>query len=71
MRALIEWINTELVDDRILVRDLEADLYDGQVLQKLIEKLIGVKVNHPEVAQTEIGQKQRLKVSLIHLRLLE
>ncbi|VDP51502.1 unnamed protein product [Schistosoma margrebowiei] len=60
--SLIEWINTELVDDRILVRDLEADLYDGQVLQKLIEKLLNIKINHPEVAQTEIGQKQRLKI---------
>ncbi|CAH8831964.1 unnamed protein product [Trichobilharzia szidati] len=63
-RSLIEWINTELVDDRILVRDLEADLFDGQVLQKLIEKLLGIKINHPEVAQTEIGQKQRLKIVL-------
>ncbi|CAH8445493.1 unnamed protein product [Schistosoma rodhaini] len=60
--SLIEWINTELVDDRILVRDLEADLFDGQVLQKLIEKLLNIKINHPEVAQTEIGQKQRLKI---------
>uniref|UniRef100_A0A095ADN3 Endopeptidase Clp n=3 Tax=Schistosoma TaxID=6181 RepID=A0A095ADN3_SCHHA len=60
--SLIEWINTELVDDRILVRDLEADLYDGQVLQKLIEKLLNIKIDHPEVAQTEIGQKQRLKI---------
>ncbi|VDQ01911.1 unnamed protein product [Trichobilharzia regenti] len=48
----------------ILVRDLEADLFDGQVLQKLIEKLLGIKINHPEVAQTEIGQKQRLKIVL-------
>ncbi|KAK4472816.1 hypothetical protein MN116_004032 [Schistosoma mekongi] len=62
--SLIEWINTELLDDRILVRNLEDDLFDGQVLQKLIEKLLNIKINHPEVAQTEIGQKQRLKIVL-------
>ncbi|KAH8854398.1 Beta-parvin [Schistosoma japonicum] len=62
--SLIEWINTELLDDRILVRNLEDDLFDGQVLQKLIEKLLSIKINHPEVAQTEIGQKQRLKIVL-------
>lgn len=54
----------ELSEDRILVRDLESDLYDGQVLQKLVEKLIAVKINHPEVSQTEMGQRQRLKVKI-------
>ncbi|CAL8079848.1 unnamed protein product [Calicophoron daubneyi] len=64
IRALIDWINTELVEERILVRDIEADLYDGQVLQKLIERLLGIKINHPEVSQTELGQRQRLKLVL-------
>jgi len=59
---LLEWINSEFVEQRILVRDLEEDLYDGQILQKLIEKLSGIKVDHPEVTQSEMGQKQRLKV---------
>jgi len=61
---LLEWINSEFVEQRILVRDLEEDLYDGQILQKLIEKLSGIKVDHPEVTQSEMGQKQRLKVVL-------
>ncbi|GAA54026.1 alpha-parvin, partial [Clonorchis sinensis] len=64
VQTLVSWINAELVDERILVRNLEADLYDGQVLQKLIEKLLSVKINHPEVSQTEIGQRQRLKLVL-------
>lgn len=64
IRILIEWIDTELVVDRILVRNIEADLYDGQVLQKLIEKLMGIEINHPEVSQTETGQRQRLKLVL-------
>lgn len=33
--VLIEWINDELADHRIIVKDLEEDLYDGQILQKL------------------------------------
>ncbi|CAH8455484.1 unnamed protein product [Dicrocoelium dendriticum] len=64
IRILIEWINMELAEERILVRDIEADLYDGQVLQKLIEKLMGIRINHPEVSQTEMGQRQRLKMVL-------
>ena len=33
---LIDWINDELADFRIIVKDLEEDLFDGQILQKLI-----------------------------------
>lgn len=36
IRVLIEWINDELADQRIIVKDIEEDLFDGQVLQKLI-----------------------------------
>lgn len=61
---LLSWINNELADERILVRDLQEDLYDGQILQKLVEKLANVKLDHPEVTQSEIGQIQRLKVYL-------
>ncbi|VDO01825.1 unnamed protein product [Rodentolepis nana] len=64
IQKLIEWINKELIDERILVRDIEADLYDGQVLQKLIEKLTGESLNQPELTQTEMGQKQRLRMVL-------
>ena len=38
--VLIEWINDELADQRIIVKDIEEDLYDGQVLQKLLGKLL-------------------------------
>lgn len=33
---LIEWINDELAQQRIIVKDIVEDLYDGQVIQKLI-----------------------------------
>uniref|UniRef100_A0A8C2AM13 Parvin, beta n=1 Tax=Cyprinus carpio TaxID=7962 RepID=A0A8C2AM13_CYPCA len=63
-QVLIDWINSELEEDRIIVKDLEEDLYDGQVLQKLIEKLSGHKLNVAEVTQSEIGQKQKLQTVL-------
>ncbi|VDN40848.1 unnamed protein product [Dibothriocephalus latus] len=62
--TLVDWINRELIDDRILVRDIEGDFYDGQVLQKLLEKFTKRSTNYPELTQTEMGQRQRLKVVL-------
>ena len=29
---LIEWVNDELHSERIIVQDIEEDLYDGQVI---------------------------------------
>uniref|UniRef100_A0A0K0D070 Calponin-homology (CH) domain-containing protein n=1 Tax=Angiostrongylus cantonensis TaxID=6313 RepID=A0A0K0D070_ANGCA len=57
---LIYWINEELADQRIVVRNLQEDLYDGQILQKLIEKLAGIRIEVPEVTQSEEGQKKKL-----------
>lgn len=39
VRTLVNWINDELNDQRIIVKHLEQDLYDGQVLGRLVEKL--------------------------------
>ncbi|CAG9771092.1 unnamed protein product [Ceutorhynchus assimilis] len=64
--VIIEWINDELASQRIIVQDLMEDLYDGQVLQKLLEKLTGDKLDVPEVTQSEEGQKQKLAVVLAH-----
>ncbi|KAG8196527.1 hypothetical protein JTE90_003544 [Oedothorax gibbosus] len=61
INILIEWINDELVVYRIIVKDIEEDLYDGQVLQKLLEKLMDVKIDVVEVTQSEEGQKLKLK----------
>ncbi|GFQ92300.1 beta-parvin, partial [Trichonephila clavata] len=36
INVLIDWINDELASYRIIVKDIEEDLYDGQVLQKLL-----------------------------------
>ncbi|NWZ30841.1 PARVB protein, partial [Asarcornis scutulata] len=64
IKVLIEWINDVLVEERIIVKHLEEDLYDGQVLQKLLEKLADRKLNVAEVTQSEIGQKQKLQTVL-------
>ncbi|CAH8493246.1 unnamed protein product [Heterobilharzia americana] len=61
LEKLITWINNELSEHRILVRDIQEDLYDGQLLQKLVEKLAKIKLDHPELTQSEIGQLQRLR----------
>lgn len=66
LAVLIEWINDELAAQRIIVQDLSEDLYDGQVLQKLLEKLTGDKLDVPEVTQSEEGQRQKLSVVLAH-----
>lgn len=39
IKTLVNWINDELNDQRIIVKHLEQDLYDGQVLGRLVEKL--------------------------------
>lgn len=38
-QILIDWINDELADERIIVKNIEEDLYDGQVTasEKLAE----------------------------------
>ncbi|KAJ7344478.1 hypothetical protein JRQ81_000428, partial [Phrynocephalus forsythii] len=63
-QVLIDWINDVLVGERIIVKDLAEDLYDGQVLQKLFEKLECEKLNVAEVTQSEIAQKQKLQTVL-------
>ncbi|XP_054938336.1 beta-parvin isoform X2 [Physeter macrocephalus] len=64
VKVLIDWVNDVLVEERIIVKQLEEDLYDGQVLQKLLEKLADCKLNVAEVTQSEVGQKQKLQTVL-------
>lgn len=41
---LLYWINEELASERIVVKNIQEDIYDGQIIQKLIEKLAQIKV---------------------------
>lgn len=54
------WINDELAEQRIVVRDLQEDLYDGQVLCKMLEKLHRIHLDVVEVTQNEEAQRQKL-----------
>nr|CAB3264670.1 beta-parvin [Phallusia mammillata] len=64
IKILTDWVNNELVEQRIIVKDIQEDLFDGQVLQKLLEKLGGIKLQVPEVTQTDQGQKDKLQAVL-------
>lgn len=62
--VLVEWVNDELAEQRIIVKLLEDDMYDGQVLHKLWEKLTNRKLDVLEVTQSEEGQRQKLTIVL-------
>lgn len=59
-QILINWINDELSEFRIIVCNLE-DLYDGAVLGKLVEKLSNQKLELIEVTLNEDLQKANLR----------
>lgn len=44
IQLLIQWLNYELAPQRIVVKHIQEDLYDGQIIQKLTEKLASIKV---------------------------
>ncbi|KAE9554322.1 hypothetical protein FO519_002493 [Halicephalobus sp. NKZ332] len=62
VELLLYWINDELASERIVVKNIQEDFYDGQVIQKLIEKLADIKIEVPEVSQSEEGQKQKWRI---------
>lgn len=61
VQTLVNWINDELNDQRIIVKHLEMDLYDGQVLARLVEKLSGTKLDVVDVTQNEDSQRRKLR----------
>ncbi|EDV26901.1 uncharacterized protein TRIADDRAFT_54308 [Trichoplax adhaerens] len=64
IECLTDWIHDELSDKHIIVRDILDDIYDGQVLAILTEKLARTKLDVPEIAQSVASQKERLRVVL-------
>ena len=40
----MDWINDELAAYRIIVKNLEEDMFDGQIFQKLVGKYIIFKL---------------------------
>lgn len=66
--ALRGWINDVLSQQRIIVRDLADDLYDGQILAKLIETLQHIHFDLVEVTQNEASQRRKLETVLGHMQ---
>ena len=64
VKVLVNWINDELTEQRIIVKSLEEDLFDGQILGKLVEKLSGQKLDVIEVTQNEDLQRFKLRAVL-------
>uniref|UniRef100_A0A672TYD8 Parvin gamma n=1 Tax=Strigops habroptila TaxID=2489341 RepID=A0A672TYD8_STRHB len=60
-QLLIDWINTTLREEHIVVKSLEEDLYDGLVLHHLLGSL---KLDVDKIALTEKKQRQKLSVIL-------
>ncbi|XP_040451580.1 gamma-parvin isoform X1 [Falco naumanni] len=63
-QLLIDWINTTLKEEHIVVKSLEEDLYDGLVLHHLLENLGSLKLDVDKIALTEKKQRQKLSVIL-------
>ncbi|XP_064372883.1 gamma-parvin isoform X4 [Dromaius novaehollandiae] len=61
---LIDWINTTLKQEHIVVKSLEEDLFDGLVLHHLLENLGSLKLDVDKIALTEKKQRQKLSVIL-------
>ncbi|XP_050696023.1 beta-parvin-like [Eriocheir sinensis] len=61
---LVEWMNDVLAPERIIVKDIEEDMYDGMVFHKLIEALTKNTLDVQEVTQSEAGQRQKLAIVL-------
>lgn len=70
IKMLIGWINKELSDKRVIVKDIQEDIYDGQILQMLIEKFSGTRLS-TKLNLGEMSRKQNLRsvIDFINLTL--
>lgn len=63
-RVLMEWINSQLLLEHIVVRSLEEDMFDGLILHHLFQKLAGLKLEAEEIALTASSQRRKLELVL-------
>ncbi|XP_037016285.2 gamma-parvin [Artibeus jamaicensis] len=63
-KALMEWVNAELLPEHIVVRSLEEDMFDGLILHHLFQKLAGIKLDVEEIALTAVSQRRKLEAVL-------
>ncbi|KAL6474601.1 hypothetical protein MHYP_G00181620 [Metynnis hypsauchen] len=62
--VLVEWINSTLKSEHIVVQSLEEDLYDGLVLHHLLRRLAGIRLDIEEIALTSAAQTRKLETIL-------
>ncbi|ERE86494.1 gamma-parvin-like protein [Cricetulus griseus] len=63
-KVLMEWINTTLLPEHIVVRSLEEDMFDGLILHHLFQKLAALKLEVEEISLTSASQRRKLGVIL-------
>ncbi|XP_072770114.1 gamma-parvin isoform X1 [Nerophis lumbriciformis] len=66
-QVLLDWINTSLKAEHIVVQSVEEDLYDGLVLHHLLARLAGVHLTLEEMALTPSAQIHKLEAVLEEL----
>ncbi|XP_060770409.1 gamma-parvin [Neoarius graeffei] len=62
--VLVEWINTTLKTEHIVVQTLEEDIFDGLVIHHLLSRLGGVHLEVEEIAVTSAAQMCKLELIL-------
>ncbi|KAL0968030.1 hypothetical protein UPYG_G00261360 [Umbra pygmaea] len=62
--VLVDWINSTLKVEHIVVQSLEEDMFDGLILHHLLEKLAGVHLSVEEIAVSSAAQTHKLEVIL-------
>ncbi|KAI3371124.1 hypothetical protein L3Q82_023762 [Scortum barcoo] len=65
--TLVNWINSTLKAEHIVVQSLEEDLFDGLVLHHLLSRLADVHLPVEEIALTSNAQIHKLEVILEEL----
>uniref|UniRef100_A0A667YSK5 Parvin, gamma n=1 Tax=Myripristis murdjan TaxID=586833 RepID=A0A667YSK5_9TELE len=65
--VLIDWINSTLKPEHIVVQSLEEDLYDGLVLHHMLSRLAGVHLSVEEIALSSAAQIHKLEATLEEL----
>ncbi|XP_045063558.1 gamma-parvin-like [Coregonus clupeaformis] len=62
--VLVDWINSTLKEEHIMVQSLEEDIFDGLILHPLLGRLAGVHLSVEEIAVTRAAQTRKLEVIL-------
>ncbi|CDQ76248.1 gamma-parvin [Oncorhynchus mykiss] len=62
--VLVNWINSTLKEEHIVVQSLEEDIFDGLILHHLLGRLAGVLLSVEEIAVTSAAQTRKLEVIL-------